>query len=116
MALPVSRSSQETEDNRVYPQNDKEYLTEWPPVDEENESEKLARRKRAKIDREERVTVSVGRQRRENCWPAEESERVLWARPALARWWRKTQQKQDIKTLPKSDNPNTLLRYVARYV
>ena len=104
-------------------QTDREYLTEWPPVEDKSDIKESKRRKRPKLDREQRegetyqaVYQVVG----ENSLRVEaESERVLWACPALARWWRKTQQLgnvPDLKKLPKSDNPNTLLRYVARYV
>lgn len=87
--------------------NDIEYLSEWPPVEERGESEKLTRRKRQKVDRVEERTLCGGL----------ESEGVLWARPALARWWRKRQKDRnhlDSVNMPKSDNPNTLLKYVAR--
>ena len=87
--------------------NDIEYLSEWPPVEERGESEELTRRKRQKVDRVEERTLCGGLQ----------SEVVLWARPALARWWRKRQSDGvhvDFKNMPKSDNPNTLLKYVAR--
>lgn len=97
-------------------QNDREYLSEWPPVDEGIESEICAKRKRPKIDREERVgeRIDNGCTKEPN---APEGERILWARPALARWWRRKQKEGDLRDstgLPKSDNPNTLLRYVAR--
>ena len=98
-------------------QTDREYLTEWPPVEDESDIKESKRRKRPKLEREqlEGETYQVVR---ESSLGAE-SERVLWARPALARWWRKIQKLRnvpDLKKLPKSDNPNTLLRYVARYV
>lgn len=87
--------------------NDIEYLSEWPPVEERRGSEKFTRRKRQKVDRVEERTQCGGL----------ESEGVLWARPALARWWRKRQKHTnllDSVDMPKSDNPNTLLKYVAR--
>lgn len=87
--------------------NNIEYLSEWPPIEERGQSEKLTRRKRQKVDRAEERSLCDGLV----------SEGVLWARPALARWWRKRQSDGihiHFKNMPKSDNPNTLLKYVAR--
>jgi len=87
--------------------NDIEYLSEWPPVEERGGHEKLTRKKRQKVDRVEERTLGDGLG----------NENVLWARPALARWWRKRQKDRDhldLENIPKSDNPNTVLKYVAR--
>ena len=109
MANPSSNSSS-LEEAQEKPPNDKEYLSEWPPVDEVCDLGRYTKRKRPKIDREERVGKDSG------CRIGGE-ESVLWARPALARWWRRRQKERDAADaarLPKSDNPNTLLRFVAR--
>ena len=100
-------------------QTDREYLTEWPPVEDKSDIKESKRRKRPKLEREQREGETYQVVRENSLRVEAESERVLWARSALARWWRKTQQLRnvpDLKKLPKSDNPNTLLRYVARYV
>ena len=95
-------------------QNDREYLSEWPPSNDREDSEKFKQRKKQKLDCAYRVDErqSSGQESQDS-----ESERVLWARPALARWWRKRQKETNLKDCsnkPKSDNPNTLLRYFAR--
>lgn len=105
----------ETETNSL---SDREYLTEWPPVNEICELESCVKRKRPRIDREESARVdksyfvSVSRE-------DDRESRALWARPALARWWRRRQKERDVHDfakLPKSSNPNTLLRFVAGFV
>lgn len=105
----------ETETNSL---SDREYLTEWPPVNEICELESCVKRKRPRIDREELARVdksyivSVSRE-------DDRESRALWARPALARWWRRRQKERDehdFAKLPKSSNPNTLLRFVAGFV
>lgn len=91
------------------PSNDREYLSEWPPVDEESDSESCTKAKRPKVDREDCETTGKGCRDNEEC--------TLWARIALAKWWRRRKKEQNVselRRLPKSNNPNTLLRYVAR--
>lgn len=90
--------------------NDREYLSEWPPANDiREESEQLIQVKRQRLDRaEDRRQPSV----QDNY----EGERVLWARPALAKWWRERQKEpglKDFTSIPKSVNPNTVLKYVA---
>lgn len=100
-----------TEEKPTNLQDDREYLSEWPPINDRGESEGLIQRKKQKLDRADESQSSV--QEKEDI----ESERVLWARPALARWWRKRQKEVNLKdssNKPKSDNPNTLLKYFAR--
>ena len=99
--------------------SDREYLTEWPPVNEICELESCVKRKRPRINREESA-------REDNSCIAQfvsreddHESRTLWARPALARWWRRRQKERsehDFAKLPKSSNPNTLLRFVAGFV
>lgn len=99
-------SMQEREET---PSNDREYLSEWPPVDEESDSESCTKAKRPKVDREDCETTGKGCRDNEEC--------TLWARIALAKWWRRRKKEQNVselRRLPKSNNPNTLLRYVAR--
>lgn len=104
----------QTAEKSVDLDNDREYLSEWPPVNKRTEeSEQFRQAKRPKLDLsngvEERRRAREGDDRAE-------SERVLWARPALAKWWRKRQKEtntKDYRNMPKSDNPNTLLRFVA---
>ena len=112
MANPSdSWSLQETDEK---PPVDREYLNEWPPVGEQSEYGKCRERKIPRIDRKERVG-EIGVSGFSDAAEGELS--VLWARPALARWWRRRQQERDLtdsKRMPKSDNPNTILRYVAR--
>ena len=90
--------------------NDREYLSEWPPANDIRvESEQSIQVKRQRLDRaEDRRQPSVQ--------DSYEGERVLWARPALAKWWRERQKEpglKDFTSIPKSVNPNTLLKYVA---
>lgn len=98
-------------------QNDREYLSEWPPRDDREESEKIIQRKRQKLERTNLVDVDERQTGAQESELESHRERVLWARPALARWWRKRQKQSNLKDYsnkPKSDNPKTLLRYVAR--
>ena len=100
-------TADELKPTNIQNMSDIEYLSEWPPVEERGESEKLTRRKRQKVDCVEESIQCGGL----------ESEGVLWARPALARWWRKRQKDGNLLhsvNMPKSDNPNTLLKCVAR--
>lgn len=100
-----------TSEHLVDSSNDREYLSEWPPVnDMREESEQFNHVKRQRLDRAEEKKHPCVRE-------LQEGERVLWARPALAKWWRKRQNDPGLKDctkISKSDNPNTLLRYVAR--
>ncbi|XP_068672613.1 lysine-specific demethylase 8-like isoform X2 [Montipora foliosa] len=93
--------------------NDREYLSEWPPTNDSCELERCVEKKRPRFDRDEPAGLKEGR---ESSREDDPDELVLWARPALARWWRRRQKERNISEftrLPKSNNPNTLLKFVA---
>ena len=93
--------------------NDREYLSEWPPTNDSCELERCVEKKRPRFDRDEPAGLKEGR---ESSREDDPDKLVLWARPALARWWRRRQKERNISDftrLPKSNNPNTLLKFVA---
>ena len=94
---------------------DREYLCEWPPtvqVKTQNDSEISKKRKLADKDNDTDEKYVEAKKDVLGC-----SHEFPWARPALAKWWKKRLQitkKQDMSLFPKSNNPNTLLKYLAR--
>lgn len=99
--------------------SDREYLTEWPPVNESCELESCVKRKQPRINREGSAREDKSCIAQFVSREDDHESRTLWARPALARWWRRRQKERsenDFAKLPKSSNPNTLLRFVAGFV